>query len=143
MIESSFVSLSDQGEKESVSPGWYRIADSTDVTDAALISITFADVKLVAYRDREGLAHIASALCPHNGVDLNCTNAPIKQGVIACPLHGWNFDTASGACTLIPYNPKIVPKIRLKEYAAHETGGALMLWWDDAGGEPSSPPPAA
>ncbi len=113
-----------------------------EVTDAALLSVAFADAKLVAYRDREGRVHVANAKCPHNGVDLNCTNAPIAQGVIACPLHGWNFDTVTGACTLIPYNPKIVPKIRLKEYPAHEAGDAVMLWWDEAGGEPASPPPA-
>ena len=142
MIESPFASLSDESEKESVPPGWYRIAASAEVSDAALHSVTFADAKLVAYRDREGRAHVASAKCPHNGVDLNCTNAPIEQGVIACPLHGWNFDTVSGACTLIPYNPKIVPKISLKEYPAHEAGDAVMLWWDEAGGEPTSAPPA-
>ena len=135
--------MSDEGEKEPVAPGWYRIADSADVTGTALLSIAFADAKLVAYRDREGRAHVASARCPHNGVDLNCTNAPIEQGVIACPLHGWNFDTVTGACTLIPYNPKIVPKISLKEYPAREAGDALMVWWDEAGGEPVGAPPVA
>lgn len=136
------MSLPCQDEKESLASGWYRIAASADVTDAALLSVAFADVNLVAYRDREGRAHVANAKCPHNGVDLNCTNAPIKEGVIACPLHGWNFDTVTGACTLIPYNPKLVPKIRLKEYSAHENGGAVLLWWDEAGGEPTSPPPS-
>lgn len=134
--------MSDEVEKEAVPPGWYHIAAAADATDTALLSIVFADAKLVAYRDRDGRVHVASAKCPHNGVDLNCTNAPIEQGVIACPLHGWNFDTVTGACTLIPYNPKIVPKISLKEYPAQEAGEALMFWWDEAGGQPTSAPPA-
>lgn len=110
--------------------GWHRLAASEDVNGEALLSVKFADRPLVLYRDPTGKAHVASAKCPHNGIDLNCTNAPIVDGVIACPLHGWHFDSASGRCTLIPYNPAKTPQISLVEYPADEHDGAVMLWWD-------------
>lgn len=124
------------GKTDVPEAGWHRVAASQAVTGDALLSLTFADLELVAYRDPTGEAHIASAKCPHNDVDLNCTSAPIQDGVIACPLHQWNFDTRTGWCTLIPYNPAKLPKIRLTEYPAHEEDGAVLLWWDPAGGEP-------
>jgi len=51
--------------------GWHRIADSAEVTGEGLLSVSFGDHALVVYRDTEGKAHVASAKCPHNGIDLN------------------------------------------------------------------------
>jgi 3-ketosteroid 9alpha-monooxygenase subunit A len=113
--------------------GWHRIADSTAVTGEALHSVEFAGAPLVVYRDRSGKAHVASAKCPHNGIDLNCNRTAIVEGAIACPLHGWLFDAATGRCTLIPYNPPKTPEnLYLKEYRVDEREGAILLWWDQS-----------
>lgn len=111
---------------------WHRIADSAEVTGEQLLSVAFRDHALVVYRDAQGMAHVASAKCPHNGIDLNCNKTAIVDGVIACPLHGWLFDAASGRCTLIPYNPAKTPQdLYLTEYRAEERDGAVLLCWEE------------
>lgn len=122
------------GQGDAVAPppvtGWHRLVDGGAVSANALLSVEFAQTGLVLYRDLAGKAHVASARCPHNGIDLNCTQAPIENGTIACPLHGWNFDTTTGKCKLIPYNPSKLPNIALKEYRAREQDGEIQIWWE-------------
>jgi len=111
---------------------WHRIAHSAEVTGDGLLSVAFRDHALVVYRDAAGMAHVASAKCPHNGIDLNCNKTAIVDGVITCPLHGWLFDAASGRCTLIPYNPAKTPQdLYLTEYRAEERDGGVLVWWEE------------
>lgn len=126
------MALSGSTEGQDKEGAWHGLADSTLVTGDALHSVTFGGRQLVLYRDKMGHAHVASALCPHNGVDLNCNKSAIVEGTIACPLHGWQFDSETGLCTLIPYNPAKTPRdLRLTEYPAREEGGRVMVWWEE------------
>ena len=39
---------------------------------------------------------VFDAICPHHASKLSF--ARIKNGTVECPLHGWQFDVASGQC---------------------------------------------
>jgi glutamate synthase domain-containing protein 2/nitrite reductase/ring-hydroxylating ferredoxin subunit len=44
--------------------------------------------------------HAVSNLCPHRGGQLG--DGRVEDGKVICPLHGWDFDLATG---ISPYNP--------------------------------------
>ena len=38
--------------------------------------------------------------CPHQSGSL--ADGRLEDGIVTCPLHGWEFDVWSGACLTIP-----------------------------------------
>ncbi len=42
-------------------------------------------------------------LCPHRGGPLG--EGTVQDGRVFCPLHGWEFDVKTGACTDNPERP--------------------------------------
>ena len=38
--------------------------------------------------------------CPHQSGSLG--DGRLEGGIVACPLHGWEFDARSGACMTVP-----------------------------------------
>ena len=49
----------------------------------------------------DGVIHVLDGLCPHRGGPLG--EGRVSDGLVACPLHGWEFDVRTGAC---PDNPE-------------------------------------
>ena len=48
---------------------------------------------ILVLRDRSGV-HVVDALCPHQYAPL--LGGELRDGVLTCPLHGWQFDVATG-----------------------------------------------
>ena len=48
----------------------------------------------IAVFNIEGEFHAISNICPHVGVGLN--DGQLKDTIIACPAHGWQFDVTTG-----------------------------------------------
>ncbi|AJY73710.1 Rieske (2Fe-2S) protein [Paenibacillus beijingensis] len=40
---------------------------------------------------------LVSSICPHAGYTVE-----VEDGELVCPLHGWSFDTQTGACLNVP-----------------------------------------
>ncbi len=51
----------------------------------------------------EGAFHAIDDACPHRGGSLGAGWVEGRQ--VFCPLHGWAFDPASGACSTRPDRP--------------------------------------
>jgi nitrite reductase/ring-hydroxylating ferredoxin subunit len=47
----------------------------------------------------DGVYHAMDNVCPHSGGAL--ADGWIKESIVMCPLHGWEFDVVTGCCTHI------------------------------------------
>jgi phenylpropionate dioxygenase-like ring-hydroxylating dioxygenase large terminal subunit len=75
---------------------WYPIIRSEDLGYDQPEKAMVLGVNLVAFRDREGVAHVLSDTCTHRGASLggawSNVGAPrIVNGCVVCPYHGWEF----------------------------------------------------
>jgi nitrite reductase/ring-hydroxylating ferredoxin subunit len=57
-------------------------------------------------------------LCPHRGGPLGA--GFLKDGEVACPLHGWTFDVRTGACASRPDRP-------VRMYPTRVLGGQIQI----------------
>ena len=78
---------------------WYPIADSDDVVNKAPLRAEVLGLKLVAYRDEDGDAHVLADTCTHRGASLG--KGWVRDNCVVCPYHGWRFDK-DGQCVDIP-----------------------------------------
>lgn len=96
----------------------------------------------VAWKDRElavfvtgdppGVAILDNA-CPHSGGNLS--GGPVKEGVVQCPWHQWEFRLVDGVCT---HSDRAV----VRRYPAEVRDG--VVWFDpDAGGLTATAPQGA
>lgn len=105
--------------------GWFAVAHSRDV--ATPVQSRILDVELVAFRDENGRACVASNQCPHRGAALSMGQV-VGEG-IQCAYHGWHWHGATGRCLRIPAigpDGAIPPAARLRTYEAHERYG--LVW---------------
>jgi nitrite reductase (NADH) small subunit len=56
--------------------------------------------------------------CPHRGGPLGASR--LKDGLISCPLHGWEFDVRTGHCLTRPDRP-------VKTYPARMESGQVQI----------------
>jgi len=114
--------------------GWYRIADSDELTERAAVPIQAFEQELVLFRGEDGRARAFDAHCPHVGAHLGHGGKVVGDG-IRCPFHGWCFDGA-GSCVAIPYATKIPPRAQLRGWELRELGGRILAWHDAEGRAP-------
>ncbi|CAN7990896.1 unnamed protein product, partial [Ixodes pacificus] len=93
-------------------------------------------LELVAFRTRDGVAHVADAYCPHLGAHLGAVGRVVGD-CIECPFHGWRFSGTTGACTHAPFAPKVPEFVKLKKWEVHEVLGFVFVWHHAEGEEPS------
>lgn len=113
---------------------WYVAARARQVGPRPLgVRMLGADV--VLFRDAAGQAHALSDVCCHRGGALH--RGELKGGCIACPYHGWEFNTA-GQCTKIPaMGDEMVPpkRARIDVYPIQEKYGLVWVFMGDEGEE--------
>lgn len=61
--------------------------------------------------------------CPHRGAELSL--GKVCDGAIACPFHGFRFDT-QGNCIYTPETQGAIPKLQVKTYPTKVV--ADMVW---------------
>lgn len=96
---------------------WFPVARIADLDTPQ--RATLLGEKLVVYRDGSGTVAVQSRRCPHRGGDLSM--GEVLDSSIACPYHGWEFDSGSGGCSRIPSLPdqsKIPPRAAVTTYPA-------------------------
>jgi nitrite reductase/ring-hydroxylating ferredoxin subunit len=119
---------------EGYAKGWYSVADSDDVTSDAMLPVSYLDQQFVVYRDREGVARVSEAYCPHLGAHLASADGCIDNGEIVCPFHKWRFNTNDGRCASVPYATVVPKRAVLTSYPTIEMGGMVLMWWHPKGG---------
>jgi nitrite reductase/ring-hydroxylating ferredoxin subunit/alkylhydroperoxidase/carboxymuconolactone decarboxylase family protein YurZ len=81
-------------ERFGVTPRWLDFAAIADIPEGASRRAC-ADREVFVYRRAESLK-IYDSRCPHQAT--NIPEPALKELVLTCPRHGWQFDLASGAC---------------------------------------------
>lgn len=93
---------------------------------------------LVLFRGEGGKPSALLDRCPHRNVPLS--RGCVKEGLLECPYHGWQFDTA-GACRAIPGlvgSPEGKAR-RATAYPVTEQDGFIYVW--SRAQEEQPPPP--
>ena len=78
--------------------------------------------------------HSRCLLSAHLGAHLASDGGRLRGDLIACPFHGWTFDT-DGRCVDIPYAEHIPDKAveALRGWPVLEKNGFIALWYDLGG----------
>lgn len=109
---------------------WYPIARSEEISADQPLRVDLLGLGFVAFRDEEGSAHVLANTCVHRGGSLSA--GVIKNGRIACPYHGWQYNGA-GQCTHIPSlaNGKIPARAKVDAYPVQERYGIVFAFLGD------------
>ena len=80
---------------------------------------------------------IVDAHCPHLGAHLASGGGRVVGDTIACPFHGWVFNSV-GRCVEIPYANTIPDKAvdALQGWPVLEKSGFIAMWYDPQGNPP-------
>ena len=118
---------------------WYVAGSSEELTDKPL-QVQMLRGDYVLFRDSAGRATCLSNVCPHRGSALS--RGPCNEdGTIACPFHGWRFDTR-GRCTRIPSQASPTTDIpAAAKVDAYPTEERYGLIWVFLGDDPTTAPP--
>lgn len=112
---------------------WFAVAQANRMGRAPL-AITVLDQPIVLARLANGELIALEDRCPHRQAPLSA--GCLTQAGIACPYHGWSFDS-TGALQAIPGMPpeQALPSVRARAFAVQEHDGLIWLRPGD-GGEP-------
>ncbi len=72
-----------------------KLASLAELPPGTLIEIE-RGLDLYALCNVEGEIRALSGVCPHQGGPLG--QGALDGGVVTCPWHAWEFDSATGAC---------------------------------------------
>ena len=110
---------------------WYPIAGSDTVNNEEPQRIEILGVKVVAFRDEDGNAHVLADTCVHRGGSLG--KGWVRDNCVVCPYHGWRFDKA-GKCTEIPTlaaDEKPPARAKVDSYPTQEKYGIVFAFLGD------------
>jgi len=109
---------------------WYPIAAADDVKSDAPFRTQVLGLRFVAFRTKDGRAHVLSDVCVHRGGSLG--KGWVRDDAVVCPYHGWRFG-GDGRCTLIPTLPDEAPPARAKvdSYPVQEKYGIVFAFLGD------------
>jgi nitrite reductase/ring-hydroxylating ferredoxin subunit len=113
--------------------GWFQIGWSDELAPGAVKPMKYLGYDLVAFRSEAGELAVLDAHCHHMGAHLGY-GGKVKGDCIACPYHGWQWNT-QGENALIPYQDHPIRK-KLRKWDVVEQHGIMFLWHDPAGGPP-------
>lgn len=82
--------------------GRLLVATRAQVPDGCMRRVTRGEQSWVLFNDG-GEIVAAADVCPHKGAPLSA--GEFEDGVVVCPLHGWEFDVRSGECVSMPEWP--------------------------------------
>ena len=116
---------------------WYPLAKAADL-GAAPLGVQALGEDLVLWRDAQGRARTMVDRCPHRDTKLSL--GEVVNGVLACPYHGFQYDT-TGQCIAVPTEGGDCPlarRLRVKSYPTEERVGLI---WGYVGDVELFPPP--
>jgi phenylpropionate dioxygenase-like ring-hydroxylating dioxygenase large terminal subunit len=110
---------------------WYAILDSREVKTGRPVGVTRLGEKLVLWRTPRGQVACLVDRCPHLGAQLSQGRSGGQDEHLACPFHGFQFDS-SGQCIHIPALGKngVPPKaIKASSYLVYEAHDLIWIYW--------------
>lgn len=107
---------------------WY-VADWCDQVANEPQCREIIGVSVLLYRDNKHTLHAMDNTCPHRFAPLH--KGKLENGIIQCPYHALQFDSA-GQCVGNPNGNKKIPrKARLSVYPAAEKHELIWVWMGD------------
>lgn len=119
---------------------WYVAEWSKDVKDEP-VKVKILGQNLVLFRDKDGKIACLADICLHRGGSLG--NGWCKDGNVACPYHGWEYNT-EGECVKIPSEGddyRVPKRFRVDRYDAEEKYGMIWVFLGDLPEEERFPIP--
>jgi phenylpropionate dioxygenase-like ring-hydroxylating dioxygenase large terminal subunit len=109
---------------------WYPIAASEDVKTDVPFRTQVLGLRFVAFRTRDGRAHVLADVCIHRGGSLG--KGWVREDTVVCPYHGWRFN-GEGRCTHIPTLPDEAapPRAKVDSYPVQEKYGIVFAFLGD------------
>ncbi|MEJ2140005.1 MAG: aromatic ring-hydroxylating dioxygenase subunit alpha [Gammaproteobacteria bacterium] len=109
---------------------WYPICTTEQLNEENPRRIEMLGVRLVAFRDDAGNAHVLADTCIHRGGSLS--KGKVIDNCVRCPYHGWRFD-GDGKCVEIPSMEGKAPPARAKvdSYPVEEKYGIVFAFLGD------------
>ena len=105
---------------------WTRVCNLTDITSGRGVVRLVSGAEIAVMREGDAVFAVGN-LCPHRGGQLG--DGAVKDGKVICPLHGWDFDLATG---ISPFNPED----RVPTYPSRVREGHVEV---DASAVPAAP----
>lgn len=102
--------------------GWHDALGAAEVPEGAVVEVAVGGRPLAVGRTR-GELFALDGTCPHAGGPLG--EGEVSGRELACPLHGWGFDLATGVCSTDPAYAVAV-------HEAREQGGRVQIRLRDA-----------
>ncbi len=108
---------------------WFPVARLQDLS-AGPAEGRLLDVDLVVYGGPDGVT-VAQGMCPHRNASL--ATGSVADGTIACPYHGWQFASGSGALLAVPSLPPdaTLPRCSLVTYRSRVAYGLVWAVLDE------------
>ena len=109
---------------------WYPICTGAELDVQSPLRAELLGVRLVAFRDTAGNAHVLSDTCVHRGGSLS--DGKIAGDCLQCPYHGWEYN-GDGVCTKIPSMPgkKMPARAKVDSYPVAEKYGVVFAFLGD------------
>ncbi len=82
--------------------------------DSAMVSLDEYDIAIF---NVGGEMRAIDNECPHQGANLS--DGWVRDGIVSCPWHCWEFDTASGECLTNPGAKLRSYPVRIEDGTAH------------------------
>jgi len=115
---------------------WFPVATVSDVAPGSRYPFDLLGDRYLLVNSKDGVALVVRDTCPHRGAQLSL--GTFDGCRIACPYHGWEFDTA-GRCVLQPAQPALDPP-RLADLTPVAVAQAYGLYWVCLGPESRNVP---
>lgn len=118
---------------------WYVVLASAELRAGAPLAVVRMGHAMVFWRGMDGEVLAVLDGCPHRGAKLSLGR--VKDGCIACPFHGLQFD-GTGRCVKVPAHPDrpISGALRATALQVRESEGFIWLFTGPSA-PPAGPPP--
>ncbi|MYG53186.1 MAG: aromatic ring-hydroxylating dioxygenase subunit alpha [Rhodospirillaceae bacterium] len=107
--------------------GWYVAATAAEV-GRSLLARRICGEPVVLFRKEDGTPVAMEDRCPHRKTQLSLGS--LVGDEVQCLYHGLRFD-CDGACTFIPGQANIPPRLRARVYPLFEKHTWLWIWPGD------------
>lgn len=102
--------MNDFNQPSSPAPNYCSAAQLADLADSCGLQSQVGGRPIALFK-LDGEVFALDGICPHKGAPLG--QGTVENGIVSCPLHGWQFDIKTGACLDRPDRPAACLPVRV------------------------------
>src|SRR5690349_18036164 len=91
---------------------WFDVCSVEEIPDKDVLMREEGGEDLIVYRDGGQVMCVAN-YCPHRGWTMN--GAKVRNGIIMCPVHGYEFRLDTGECVTDSCYPLYTFPVRIRD----------------------------